>query len=532
MTGIIAILGDSRDILKTYEENSFDSCVTDPPYALVSIVKRFGGKNAAPAQQGSDGRYARASAGFMGQQWDNGSTAFDPEFWVGVMRVLKPGGHVVAFSGTRTYHRMACAIEDAGFEIRDQIGWAYGSGFPKSHDLSKGIQRRRIEDAEPIRAICRVIRAAMDASDLKSRQLVGHFDGCHPRLIDHWAARDTDSQPALPTWEQWQTLRTVLVISEDYDAEVWRLNGRKGEPGASWTEAEIIGRMEGIAPGLPGGVRFSGDDTIRVPSQEAAEWDGWGTAIKPAWEPICLARKPLSERTVAANVLRWGTGAINVDGCRVETDPAIDDPRLGGAGSWTTTKQQDGHTVSLPRGTVASSAKGRWPANIVHDGSDEVISAFPDSDGQQGDVRGSEPSKPTDQIYGQFGGRVAQAARNDSGSAARFFYTAKADADDRLGSGHPTVKPVDLMQWLCRLITPPGGLILEPFAGTGTTGEAAFREKFRCTMIEREEKFYADILRRIDLMQSGADTRRRESIKAKIESGRLNDDPGPLFGDK
>ncbi|HCE08747.1 MAG TPA: hypothetical protein DEQ40_09140, partial [Oxalobacteraceae bacterium] len=175
--------------------------------------------------------------------------------------------------------------------------------------------------------------------------------------------------------------------------------------------------------------------------------------------------------------------------------------------------------------------KGRWPANIVHDGSDEVCALFPDSPGQQGDVRGTEPSAPTNGIYGEFAGRTHAEARNDSGSAARFFYTAKADSGDRLGSRHPTVKPVDLMQWLVRLITPPGGIVLDPFAGSGTTGEAAFREGARCILIEREADFIADINRRIGLLLAGPDERAHSTIKAKIADGRLKDDAGPLFGD-
>jgi site-specific DNA-methyltransferase (adenine-specific) len=383
MSGRITVQhGDSREVLRQFPDNHFDSVVTDPPYALVSIVKRFGKNGAAPAKGNS--AYMRASAGFMGQQWDNGSTAFDPEFWAEVLRVLKPGGHIVAFSGTRTYHRMACAIEDAGFEIRDQIGWAYGSGFPKSHNAG----------------------------------------------------------------------------------------------------------------------------------------NGWGTALKPAWEPIVLGRRPLIG-TVAANMGAHGTGAMNIDGCRV------DGP---GAAKWDTPRGGIWSTDSEANEALVRNDKGRWPANLVHDGSDEVVALFPDSDGQQGDVRGTEPSAPTNGIYGDFAGRPAAAARNDSGSAARFFYTAKADADDRLGSKHPTVKPVDLMQWLVRLVTPPGGLVLDPFAGTGTTGEAAFREGMRCTLIEREERFVADIHRRIDLLLAGPEERGRTIIKAKISDGRIKDDAGPLFG--
>lgn len=445
-------LGDSREVLQTLPTASIDAAVMDPPYALVSIVKRFGAEGAAPAKGDV---YGRASAGFMGQQWDTGETAFAVEFWREVLRVLKPGGHLVAFGGTRTYHRLAVAVEDAGFEIRDQLAWAYGSGFPKSHDVSKGIDKRRVEDFEPIRRICRVIRAAMDAKGLKSRHLVAQFDGCHPRLIDHWAARDTDSQPLLPAWEQWETLRGILDLGTEYDSEVRRLNDRKGEFGSEWHSRAVTGTADEWTDRT--NYALTSRDGLRreIPSSKAArDWKGWGTAFKPAWEPIVFARKPLAG-TVAANVLEHGVGAINVDGCRV-----------GGA-------------------------DGRWPANVLHDGSPEVVEAFP--------ADGSE-------------------------SAARFFYSAKADAHDRIGSKHPTVKPLDLMQWLVRLVTPKGGVVLDAFAGTGTTGEAAWREGMRAVLIEREPRYAEDIRRRLRLAARPAE--RAAVAKAK---GRVADDHGPLF---
>lgn len=395
--------GDSRDVLKTLADNSIDSIVTDPPYALVSIVKRFG-SGGAPVKvpEGGSGAYARASAGFMGKTWDTGETAFDPEFWAECLRVLKPGGHLVASAGTRTVHRMVCAIEDAGFEIRDSLQWLYGSGFPKSHDVAKGL----------------------------SKQLAG------PALCD--------------------------------------------------------------------------------------EWQGWGTALKPAVEPICLARKPLDRNnTVAANVLQHGTGAINIDRCRVDaTDNTTKTWR--GAGN----RDRDQYRTGTSGASMPTDL-GRWPANIIHDGSDEVLAAFPDAPGQQFYVGPEHGDRPSKGIYGDFGARPPNEPRCDSGSAARFFYTAKADADDRLGSKHPTVKPVDLMQWLCRLVTPKGGTVLDPFAGTGTTGEAAFREGFHAVLIERESEYQVDIRRRMALCMAGPDERRRESIKAKV--GDVPFEPGSLF---
>jgi site-specific DNA-methyltransferase (adenine-specific) len=338
--------------LRELPDNSVDSVVCDPPYHLTSIVKRF--SKSKPRNHMHDkhkgnikaGQYSRLSKGFMGQTWDGGDVAFDPATWESVLRVLKPGGHLIAFSGTRTYHRMAVAIEDAGFELRDQLAWVYGSGFPKSHDAG----------------------------------------------------------------------------------------------------------------------------------------DGWGTALKPAWEPICLCRK-LVEGTVAANRAEYGTGAINIDACRIDTDAAEIIEQTGEAiCAAHEGYQRPGRSMFTHKPKVRGGPGndlGRWPANLCHDGSDEVVAGFPDSEGQQGDVRGTEPSGVTADIYGKFNGRVPAAARSDSGSAARFFYCAKATTEERGdGNNHPTVKPIALMCWLVRLVTPKGGTVLDPFMGSGSTALACDAEQF------------------------------------------------------
>jgi len=486
--------GDCLDVLKTLPDCSVDSVVTDPPYGL----------------------------SFMGKRWDYDVPAI--EIWAECLRVLKPGGHLLAFAGTRTQHRMAVRIEDAGFEIRDMIAWVYGSGFPKSLDVSKAIDKQRTEDIEPVRAICRVIRAAMDAKGLKSRYLVEHFDGCHPRLIDRWAARDTDSQPALPTWEQWEKLREVLGIEGAHDAEVWRLNGRKGQPGDNWQNAEVVGTHEGATPGF-GDHRFAvRDNTIREASDAARQWHGWGTALKPALEPITVARKPLIG-TVAENVLAHGTGGINVDGCRVEAEKLTG---WGGGGS----AMYDGG-LSREGGKARLQDAGRWPANLIHDGSEEVVGLFP--------VTGA--SKATPRNNGEFKsvakGRdlphLTYGHDDNGGSAARFFYCAKAskrdrdeglesdvafsrqgnrpgspdetgkfpdhDHRERTGNFHPTVKPTDLMRYLCRLVTPPGGIVLDPFTGSGSTGKAAILEGFQFIGIEREAEYIEIARARIEHAQ-------------------------------
>lgn len=480
--------GDSRDVLDTLAPDSIDHCVCDPPYALVSIGKRFGKDGAAPAK-GNDA-YARASSGFMGQSWDTGEVAFSAAFWRKVFRVLKPGGHVIAFGGTRAYHRLASAIEDAGFEKRDSIAeacsldptvrafvdsldaaqldaflrladligfegllaWVYGTGFPKSHNVSKAIDRQN-GDARPV---------------------VGH-----ERISND--------------------IRGGALLDVAHD---------------------------GFRPGFVRAITSAA-------SAASAAWDGWGTALKPAWEPIVLARKPLVG-TVAENVLAHGTGALNVDGCRVSTVDSLNGGAYAKAGGRSVSAalhagsgmNQAGRTV----GTEFVQPAGRHPANIIHDGSDEVVAAFPAAPGTLGVVTGNEPSSPFANVYGDMPARGGSAVpRGDSGSAARFFYSAKADADDRLGSKHPTVKPVDLMQWLVRLVCAPGGTVLDPFAGTGTTGEAAWREGCKAVLIEREPKFQADIRRRMALCTAGPATRKREAVKARAEADGKSQDFGPLF---
>jgi len=423
--------GDSRDVLKSLADASVDSCVTDPPYSLVSIQKRFGKPGSAAAKD-RDGLYKRASSGFMGQQWDTGETAHDPEFWREVLRVLKPGAHVVAFAGTRTYHRVACAIEDAGFEIRDQIGWCFGSGFPKSHNIGKAIDKRA------------------------------------------GAGR--------------------AIIRERYTV-------KRIKPGATAVREGAWGKQD---------IPYTAADTAPA-TEEAAAWEGWGTALKPAWEPICLARKPLIG-TVAENVQQHGTGALNIDGCRVHTADDLNGGAYNGS-----LRQRDEYTSSdsvagaVPLSRLNRDAgkfqqpAGRWPANLCTDGSEEVLAAFPNAPGQQRAVGPEFAPKVGTAVYGDYGPRPFVEPRGDSGSAARFFYSAKAGEDDRCDSKHPTIKPVALMRWLARLITPPKGLVLDPFAGSGTTAVACLRERFDCIVVEREAQYIADIKRRLARL-SGLDS--------------------------
>lgn len=389
--------GDCLEILKTLPSESVDSIVTDPPYEL----------------------------GFMGKAWDASGITYNVDMWKEVLRVLKPGGHLLAFGGTRTYHRMACAIEDAGFEIRDQLQWLYGSGFPKSMDVSKAIDKHA------------------------GAERCGALSGGHMGYSR--SAGDLSNEGELGT-------RVPHCVGKG--------SHTKGSPA----------------------------------TPEAQEWDGWGTALKPANEPICLARKPLSEKTIAENVLEWGTGGVNIDGCRIETSDNLSG--TGGArksqltGDERTTKGAGLYAVGDGAG-YEQSTKGRFPANVILDEEagrllDEQ-SGISKSSQRTGQRSGKEVGR-----YGNFTGQDNVCmGHNDKGGASRFFYCAKASKKDRAGSKHPTVKPIKLMRYLCRLITPPGGTILDPFAGSGTTIQSAIEEGFNIIGIELQEEYCQDIRQRM-----------------------------------
>ena len=424
--------GDCLEVLATLEPESVDSIVTDPPYGL----------------------------SFMGKRWDYDVPSED--VWRECLRVLKPGGHLLAFAGTRTQHRMAVRIEDAGFEIRDMIAWVYGSGFPKSMDVSKAIDKGSGENRE------RQLRftAWMRSTGITADQI---NEATQSRMASHYL---TDkSQPAIATADLFDKLRPYLP---EVPEEIERLVCER--TGLEWTafkQRPVVGKGSGaistrkdlrVDNGTVWGAKSSTFDLTAPATPEAKQWAGWGTALKPAMEPLTLARKPFAS-TVAANVLKHGTGAINVDGCRVEANG----DRLGGGRISTTTDGWDrpwkhnSESIEACRArgdeAVAKAERlGRWPANFTHDGSDEVMALL--------------------------------------GDAARFFYTAKASKDDRdeglpdgQRSSHPTVKPTDLMRYLCRLITPPNGIILDPFMGSGSTGKAAMAEGFRFIGIEREAEY-------------------------------------------
>ena len=387
-----------------------DSIVTDPPYHLTSIVERFGKEGSAPAKD-KDGAFQRQSKGFMGKEWDGGDIAFRKETWELFMKVLKPGGHLLAFSGSRTYHRMAIAIEDAGFDIRDQIMWLYGSGFPKSLNLGKSVDKKL------------------------GNERIGT------------GQTKTHSNKGMPQAEE----RTAIGA------------------GAFGQEVE-----EEITVGT-------------------SEWEGWGTALKPAHEPIVLARKPLSENSIVANVLKHRTGGIHIDACRVEGEKQTRDsnPVMNG-GKYAQNENAD-------REEITPDTKGRFPSNVMHDGSEEVLKVFPSTSKSAG---GGGVKITGKNVYGKYNGREYDKTigYGDEGSVARYFYCPKTSkAEKGKDNNHPTVKPLKLMKYLCRLITPKGGTVLDPFMGSGSTGIAAKDEGFDFIGIEREKEYFEIAERRISI---------------------------------
>lgn len=398
--------GSNLDILPTLADNSVDSIVTDPPYEL----------------------------GFMGKSWDNSGIAYSVELWTECMRVLKPGGHLLAFGGSRTWHRLAVAIEDAGFEVRDSIAWLYGSGFPKSMDISKA--------------------------------------------IDKAAGAERDEWPTLPMQE-------------------------KGEVGEISKNRRCAVCLKALASGNP----CQCDRTSNAITPEAQQWEGWGTALKPAFEPVVVARKPLIG-TVAANVLAYGTGGLNIDASRIGTETVIINTFNNGAKPF-------GDAVGEP--FTSRQSTGRWPANIILD--PYTAELLDEQSGQSisrptlsgGSLGSSNPMSGG--LASAFGSN-----HNDSGGASRFFYVAKASKKDRneglnhlelrksdqlsdTAAGlwadmeapkqnfHPTVKPTSLMEYLIKLVTPEGGTVLDPFTGSGSTGKAALLNGYHFIGIELTDEY-------------------------------------------
>jgi site-specific DNA-methyltransferase (adenine-specific) len=440
------LLGNNLDVLPTLPDNSVDSIVTDPPYEL----------------------------GFMGKKWDSSGIAYSLELWQQCLRVLKPGGHLLSFGGTRTYHRVAVAIEDAGFELRDSIAWLYGSGFPKSLDVSKAIDKAAGAEREVI--------------------------GKHPAPA---------GKSAVMTGQRSDTAAGFWATGNDVD--------------------------------------------LTAPStSEAQQWQGWGTALKPAFEPVIVARKPI-EGTVASNVLKWGTGGLNIDGSRIKGIDEANAKRLGKVYSEDVTSTFG----QVKASQVGGNLEGRWPANIILD--PYTAELLDEQSGQTASKSGGMSGRETAAVYGKHKS-TPRTGHDDKGGASRFFYVAKASKRDRNeglddleaktasemtgrkeGSAglvmkhedgsdkanayagttgaarqnfHPTVKPTSLMEYLVKLVTPPGGVVLDPFTGSGSTGKAAILQGFDFIGIELTEDYLPIIQGRLKYAeQLVAEAEEQEKLK-------------------
>lgn len=372
-------IGNNLEILPTLPDNSIDSIVTDPPYEL----------------------------GFMGKKWDSSGIAYSVELWQQCLRVLKPGGHLLAFSGSRTYHRMVVAIEDAGFEVRDMISWISNKTFPKSLNIGKAIDKAAGIEREVLR----------------------------------WEKRPFKINNG-PSKAEYNQIHTNTMDSDGY-----------------------------------------GTTPITAPAtDEAKQWEGWGTGLKPTVEPIVMARKPV-EGTIANNVLKYGTGGLNIDASRIGTELITTTNGKGFAGSFEGGVNTNGGNIH----------EGRWPANIILD---EQAAELVDE--QSGEVKGNPGAQQTTafRFMNETTGKQAlvQGNRKDTGGASRFFYVAKASKRDRnegleLANNHPTVKPTALMEYLVKLVTPPNGTVLDPFTGSGSTGKAAILQGFNFIGIEMTEEY-------------------------------------------
>ena len=474
----LILVGDCLEYLRDIDDDSIDAIITDPPYGLEFMGKDWDrpwavtpsaavgfegreGNLTLPSHRDSRNANCRACGGRQrgakrcecpSPKWDRSPaddmrafqewcTAWTTE----CLRVLKPGGHLLAFGGTRTWHRLACAVEDAGFEVRDSIAWLYGSGFPKSLDVSK----------------------AIDKAAGAQREVTGQS----------WAGK---------------TGRTAL-----------------GQ-GSGWNVTANPESHDITAPATP----------------DAERWQGWGTALKPAFEPIVVARKPLSG-TVAANVLRHGTGALNIDLCRVTADGPRPAPatsqgereatRIGESSADRRYTDKGGTNFAPLPGVRGGNPAGRWPTNVVLD--DSQAEVLDEQSGRPGFSGGGTKGAGLRAEY--VGGErrdtdLPATTYGDTGGASRFFptfrYQAKApkrerpviEREDGTRTAHPTVKPLELMRWLVRLVTPPGGIVLDPFAGSGTTVEAGMLEGFEVWAIEREADYLPLIQVRIDRVMAEA----------------------------
>jgi DNA modification methylase len=513
------LLGDCLDKLKELDDNSVDSIVTDPPYGL----------------------------SFMGKKWDYDVPS--QAIWEECMRVLKPGGHILSFAGSRTYHRMAVRIEDAGFEIRDQIMWIYGSGFPKSHNIGKAIDKKQGIISHSILELKQIIIDYFNQSGLKKNE----FDKlCNFRAASYMRTESREDDgwgEAIPSNEKWTKIKQVLNIDTDEYDELFQSAVR-----------DVVGRgSSGIGKAFTKEGWHSETmefDITEAKNEEAKEWEGWGTALKPAHEPIVMARKPLTEKSIAENVLKYGTGGINIDGCRIETDEELGRFQIDGNGPLSPKHGFNNNSMSNGDKFIEGNPNGRFPANIIFD--EEAGKILDEQTGvlTSGFMKAGTPRKMSESnvnTYGHYDSDTSyRDTYGDSGGASRFFYCPKTSKKDRnegldefekkvtmrddgqpygmntnqfrpdgskrkpvepKSNHHPTVKPTDLMAYLIRLVTPKGGIVLDPFMGSGSTGKAAVREGIDFIGIERDNEYF-------EIAKSRIESEKKKPIIVKTPTGK------------
>ena len=606
------ICGDCLEEMKKLPENSIDAVITDPPYGLVSIAKRWSGKNVknTPGMETNEGSvWARKAKGFMGKEWDGSGIEYNVELWKECLRVLKPGGYVLAFGGTRTCHKLTTAIEDAGFEIRDMIAWVYGSGFPKSLNIGKAVDKLRV-GSDKLQEFAELIKSKREEKKISQSEADKFI--CGGTTMYSFFEGRKDKPLYFPNNKHYKKMKEMFGLDDKWDGFVLETNEK------------IIGYEDGDYGFQKNGQRWNKDKKVVELSDRASEYEGWGTALKPALEPITVARKPLSEKTVAENVLKWGTGGIAIDACRVplsyaehecDGNNACKDPshkddqknhkqniehqdesvssqprqndhlsndasdvqnlksaqdcqdycsvcrrpydehphseevgdlksqplrcdahgllfrpcdkhdnRLNQSNSYNL-KVNELHTNNINIDKKSQAPQGRFPANLIHSGEDEVVDLFPDTKsggGNKGNVKDGT---------GMFGNGKAfetDYVEPNSGSASRFFYCAKASKSERnrgcegleekqtVGGGggigdylddvnsasgkygsekapaknnHPTVKPIALMEYLVKLVSREGATVLDPFMGSGSTGVACKNLNRKFIGIEKEEEY-------------------------------------------
>lgn len=476
--------GDCRDLIRALPPRCLDSIVTDPPYSFE----------------------------FLGQAWDRShrNPAHRAEFWTRVKRVLKPGAHVVAFGAERTIHRIMVALEDAGFELRHLGFWATAQGMPKGRSIGRLMDQQRNDD---IRPVCRFLRQAMERAGVSSREIAERFE-VHSRMVDHWAARDTDSQPTVPTMEQWHALKRILGMGTEMDGWVAELNRRKGTYGEAWQDREKLARMTKNATTGPVDIAPKGtewDITRPREGSDAEKWEGWSTTLKTC-EPFVIARAPLEFRTVVENVKRYGTGAINIDACRIPyADPSEADWIRATARPHTAGQRADGVVDNRPDAPAVNVAPGgRWPSSVmvsdldveamVHVASDEddglggLAGSYtryfriPGTDGRHDEALAS---LPPDLVRALAPVQCFVPKASTTEREAGLF-----PGDKRRRNTHVAVKPVALIRHLSRLVTPPGGRIFDPFMGAGSGAVAAVWEGFEylgCELFDTPEDPYVSI---------------------------------------